>query len=562
MLTAVKDAARARTRAELHELRDATATRACAILPREELRAPARQRPLPRCALRHQQRPSAPTQLHPRTRRGRRVPRRADLRGHARLAFSRCGGLGACASAHRRGEVRARHLVLCGNVYLGDTAPALARKIMAVATYIVATETLGQRTRAAPDRQQCRRQRHELGARLFPSLGGPSPAVRRPGQLLRIQSFDAPSATRARMLKVFPQLADVGIEYSWGGEVDITLQPRTELRTPRAQRLLPAGLLRSRHRTHGHRRQARGRGRSPASPDASTVCAHPARRFPGRHCAAPPGPGAGDALLSAEAIYCSAPPRVLRGALQELVPSRSCWCFASSYLALWVAWLLYWAFAAANAKRTERRESSPRASDILPLLLGAGLIFGPRRVGDGWYAVAARGAAALRARVGAVALGLLFTRVGPRASRAQLERHGDSQGRPRTDSLRSLRPRARHPIYTGLLARFRGHAIAAANRPRYRACAGAVSFLASCASRRAYARNFPGQYEATRPKCRRCCPSQELGDLHRVERGALEQLIARHKQRDRVSAAGRSGPAGCARPESGRGRKRPVASGK
>src|SRR5262249_19194628 len=41
------------------------------------------------------------------------------------------------------GEVRARHLVLCGNVYLGATAPALAKKIMAVATYIVATEPLG-----------------------------------------------------------------------------------------------------------------------------------------------------------------------------------------------------------------------------------------------------------------------------------------------------------------------------------------------------------------------------------------------------------------------------------
>ena len=30
-------------------------------------------------------------------------------------------------------------------------------------------------------------------------------------------------ATRARMLKVFPQLADVKIEYAWGGYVDITM---------------------------------------------------------------------------------------------------------------------------------------------------------------------------------------------------------------------------------------------------------------------------------------------------------------------------------------------------
>src|SRR3569833_4637403 len=41
------------------------------------------------------------------------------------------------------GQVRARSVVLSGNVYLGDTAPALQSKIMAVATYIVATEPLG-----------------------------------------------------------------------------------------------------------------------------------------------------------------------------------------------------------------------------------------------------------------------------------------------------------------------------------------------------------------------------------------------------------------------------------
>jgi gamma-glutamylputrescine oxidase len=30
-------------------------------------------------------------------------------------------------------------------------------------------------------------------------------------------------ATRARMVKVFPQLADVKIDYAWGGYVDITM---------------------------------------------------------------------------------------------------------------------------------------------------------------------------------------------------------------------------------------------------------------------------------------------------------------------------------------------------
>jgi gamma-glutamylputrescine oxidase len=42
------------------------------------------------------------------------------------------------------------------------------------------------------------------------------------------------NATRARMLRVFPQLGDARIEYSWGGFVDITLS-----RAPNFGRLAP-----------------------------------------------------------------------------------------------------------------------------------------------------------------------------------------------------------------------------------------------------------------------------------------------------------------------------------
>ncbi len=132
------------------------------------------------------------------------------------------------------GEIRARHLVLCGNVYLGDTAPSLRSKIMAVATYIVATEPLGEaRAReliannaAVSDMNWVLDYfRRSADQRLL--FGG---RVNYSG----LKSFDAPSATRARMLKVFPQLADVRIEYAWGGEVDITLN-----RAPHFGRLAP-----------------------------------------------------------------------------------------------------------------------------------------------------------------------------------------------------------------------------------------------------------------------------------------------------------------------------------
>ena len=132
------------------------------------------------------------------------------------------------------GEVRARHLVLCGNVYLGALAPKLAAKIMAVATYIVATEPLGaERARALISNNAAVSDmnwvldyfRRSADHRLL--FGG---RVNYSG----LSSFDAPSATRARMLAVFPQLRDVRIEFAWGGEVDITLN-----RAPHFGRLAP-----------------------------------------------------------------------------------------------------------------------------------------------------------------------------------------------------------------------------------------------------------------------------------------------------------------------------------
>jgi gamma-glutamylputrescine oxidase len=132
------------------------------------------------------------------------------------------------------GVVRARHLVLCGNVYLGETAPALADKIMAVATYIVATEPLAPerarsliKTGAAVSDMNWVLDYFRLSADHRLLFGG---RVSYSG----LGSFDAPAATRRRMLAVFPQLTDVKIEYSWGGYVDITMN-----RAPHFGRLSP-----------------------------------------------------------------------------------------------------------------------------------------------------------------------------------------------------------------------------------------------------------------------------------------------------------------------------------
>jgi gamma-glutamylputrescine oxidase len=121
------------------------------------------------------------------------------------------------------GELRCQHLLLAGNASLGDLAPQLRRKIMGVGTYMIATEPLGEEraqqlianNASVSDMNWIldyfrRSADHRLlfGGRV--SYGG----LTTPGN-------DA--ATRARMVRVFPQLKDVRIDYSWGGLLDITM---------------------------------------------------------------------------------------------------------------------------------------------------------------------------------------------------------------------------------------------------------------------------------------------------------------------------------------------------
>ena len=121
------------------------------------------------------------------------------------------------------GVVRCANLVLCGNAYIGGVAPALARRILGVGTYIIATEPLGEeRARSLlPSNaaiadinwilDYCRRSGdHRL---LF-------------GGRVSYSSVQPPrlaESMRLRMARVFPGLADVRVAYAWGGYLDITL---------------------------------------------------------------------------------------------------------------------------------------------------------------------------------------------------------------------------------------------------------------------------------------------------------------------------------------------------
>jgi gamma-glutamylputrescine oxidase len=122
-----------------------------------------------------------------------------------------------------RGAVRCAHLVLCGNAYLGGVAPLLERRILGVGTYIIATEPLD------PAR----------AAELLPSNAAIADInwildyFRRSadhrllfGGRVSYSAVEPPrlaQSMRRRLVRIFPSLADVQVEYAWGGFLDITM---------------------------------------------------------------------------------------------------------------------------------------------------------------------------------------------------------------------------------------------------------------------------------------------------------------------------------------------------
>jgi len=122
-----------------------------------------------------------------------------------------------------RGRIRTKFAVLAGNAYLEGLVPELQRKIMAVGTYIVATEPLGAERAGALIRDNLAvadvnfvLDYYRLSADHRLLFGG---RVSYSG----LDPLGTERATRLRMLKVFPQLQNARIDYAWGGYVDITV---------------------------------------------------------------------------------------------------------------------------------------------------------------------------------------------------------------------------------------------------------------------------------------------------------------------------------------------------
>src|SRR5438045_495316 len=135
--------------------------------------------------------------------------------------------------------------------------------------------------------------------------------------------------------------------------------------------------------------------------------------------------------------------------------------YANLIPALWLIWLAYWFIAGRNVKATQRHESlTSRAAHIVPLILGAWLLWAPR-LPRGFLGaeIFERSLAAYFVGVGVLIAGLAFSVW----ARVHLGRNWSGTVTVKQDHelVRDGPYRyVRHPIYTGLLIAFIGCAIA------------------------------------------------------------------------------------------------------
>ncbi|AZE17595.1 putative oxidoreductase ordL [Pseudomonas chlororaphis subsp. aureofaciens] len=120
------------------------------------------------------------------------------------------------------GTVRAGSLVLACNAHLDDLEPRLSGKVLPAGSYIIATEPLAPALAAelipqnlALCDQKVGLDYYRLSADRRLLFGG---ACHYSGR----DPADIGAYMRPKLLKVFPQLAHVGIDYQWGGKIGIT----------------------------------------------------------------------------------------------------------------------------------------------------------------------------------------------------------------------------------------------------------------------------------------------------------------------------------------------------
>lgn len=136
---------------------------------------------------------------------------------------------GTTAVVHTaQGKVEAKYVIVACNAYIGELEPKLASMSMPCGTQVIATEPLGDRADALIPSDYCIEDNNFLldyfrlsGDKRLIYGGGVIYGARDP---LHVESI-----IRPKMLKTFPQLKDVRIDYGWTGNFLLTLSRLPEV---------------------------------------------------------------------------------------------------------------------------------------------------------------------------------------------------------------------------------------------------------------------------------------------------------------------------------------------
>jgi gamma-glutamylputrescine oxidase len=179
-----------------------------------------------------------------------------------------------------KGRVVADHVILACNGYLGGLNRKVAARVMPINNFIAATEPLGDdaarvltRDVAVADSKFVINYFRLSSDKRLLFGGGESYGYRFPR--------DIAAVVRKPMAQIFPHLADVAIDYAWGGTLGITMK-----RMPYLARLAPNVLSASGYSGHGvgtatHAGQLMALAIKGQSDGFDTMARVPAPSFPG-----------------------------------------------------------------------------------------------------------------------------------------------------------------------------------------------------------------------------------------------------------------------------------------
>lgn len=142
--------------------------------------------------------------------------------GEAAVSSVKRHGIGYRVST-RRGNIDCRQVVIATNGYTGDATPQLRRLVVPVTSHSIATEELpDDLAKSLLPRQRAVAETRRVINYFRMSTDGRRLLFGGRARFYPLSARQSATVLHAQMVQRFPQLADVKVSHSWGGEVALT----------------------------------------------------------------------------------------------------------------------------------------------------------------------------------------------------------------------------------------------------------------------------------------------------------------------------------------------------